>query len=158
MNPLDIVFILAVVGILFYLYWRLRPGSVSKRLRPEAVYYILLDIRLNRALAEVLHKLEKPKQFEMTGWSINKNRIGFLPKEIKDDLSATFTLAADFNKKIQTFRKAKDRDYEKLDLSNLKELFDKRRDELEDWLEKNTGSREWKPKPPSMSSLMLGER
>jgi len=89
---------------------------------------------------------------------MNKNKIGFLGESLKKMLIETFTLAEEFNKEIRAAKKAKSDSYKDLDLEHFKELLNKCRQELEDWMVKTTGQKEIAPKYSSISSLFFGDR
>jgi hypothetical protein len=156
MNPgaLILVLSLLVIIILFSLFRR--RGGPSKY--PETVQAILWDVKINEVLANTIQVRPKPTPFETVNWQLYQKKMGFLEETLKQDLRESFELATKFNVDIRAARKAKSDSYKNLDLSRLKELLVKCRQELEDWMIKNTGSKELPPKYPTMSSFFFGDR
>jgi hypothetical protein len=155
MNPQVVILVIsgAIILILFSLLRR--RGGPKKY--PEVVQYLLWDIKLNQALADSLPIREKMKYFEQNGWLLNRAKIGFLSESIKDDLKEIFTLVEQYNKTMRESKKNKDNAYRSMDLAHFKELLARCREGLEDWMVKNTGSKEYQPKGPSLSSFFLGD-
>ena len=114
--------------------------------------------RLNQALAEYFLEIEKPRRFENANWLMNKDKIGFLGESLKQMLKETFTLVEEYNKQIKEAKKAKSDSYKTIDLTRFKELLDKCRQELEDWMVQKTGSKELPPKYPTLMGTLFGER
>jgi hypothetical protein len=145
---------IAVIMLLFSLLRR--RGGPGKY--PEVVQYILYDVKLNQVLVETFKQREKAKIFEVTNWTMNKTRIGFLSETQKKLLKDTFALTEEVNKEIRAAKKAKSESFRNLDLTKLKEMLDECRKELEDWMMTNVGQKELPPKYPSLSSFFFGER
>ena len=145
---------IAVIMLLFSLLRR--RGGPGKY--PEVVQYILYDVKLNQVLVETFKQREKARVFEVTNWTMNKTRIGFLSETQKKLLKDTFALTEEVNKEIRAAKKAKSESFRNLDLTKLKEMLDECRKELEDWMMTNVGQKELPPKYPSLSSFFFGER
>jgi uncharacterized protein YpuA (DUF1002 family) len=145
---------IAVIMLLFSLLRR--RGGPGKY--PEVVQYILYDVKLNQVLVETFKQRQKAKIFEVTNWTMNKTRIGFLSETQKKLLKDTFALTEEVNKEIRAAKKAKSESFRNLDLTKLKEMLDECRKELEDWMMTNVGQKELPPKYPSLSSFFFGER
>ena len=145
---------IAVIMLLFSLLRR--RGGPGKY--PEVVQYILYDVKLNQVLVETFKQRQKAKIFEVTNWTMNKTRIGFLSETQKKLLKDTFALTEEVNKEIRSAKKAISESFRNLDLTKLKEMLDECRKELEDWMMTNVGQKELPPKYPSLSSFFFGER
>lgn len=133
-----------------------RRGGAAKY--PEVVQSLLYDIRFNQGLSAHLFELEKPRRFENTNWLMNKEKIGFLGEQLKLMLKETFALVEEYNKQIKAAKKDKSDSYKTIDLTRFKELLDKCRQELEDWMIQKTGSKDLPPKYPTIAGMFFGER
>ncbi len=148
------VITLAIILILVSLVRR--RGGAAKY--PEIVQALLYDVRFNQGLTAYFPKLKKPRRFENTNWTMNQDRIGFLGEQLQLNLKETFTLVEEYNKQIKAAKKEKSDSYKTLDLTRFKELLDKCREELEDWMVQKTGSKDLKPKYPTLWGMFFGER
>jgi hypothetical protein len=149
-----LIVVAAIILILFSLLRR--RGGPDKY--PEVVQALLYDVRLNQALAANFLIFEKPHRFENTNWQMNKDKIGFLGESLKLMLKESFVLVEEFNKKIKEAKKNKSDSYKTIDLTRFKELQDKCRQELEDWMVQKTGHKELPPKYPTLMGSIFGER
>jgi hypothetical protein len=73
-------------------------------------------------------------------------------------LREIFALVEDYNKQIKASKKAKNDNYKSIDLTRFKELLDKCRQELEDWMIQKTGQKDLPPKYPTLMGTFFGER
>ena len=149
-----LVITMAIILILVSLVRR--RGGVAKY--PEVVQALLYDIRFNQGLSAHLFELKKPRRFENTNWMMNRDKIGFLGEQLKLMLKETFALVEEYNKQIKAAKKDKSDSYKAIDLTRFKELLDKCRQELEDWMVQKTGSKELPPKYPTITGMFFGER
>jgi hypothetical protein len=149
--------LIVVAGIILILFSLLRRrGGPDKY--PEVVQALLYDVKLNQALAAGFLQIDKPHRFENTNWQMNKDKIGFLGESLKLMLRESFALVEEFNKKIKESKKTKSDSYRTIDLTRFKELLDKCRQELEDWMVQKTGQKELPPKYPTLLGSIFGER
>jgi hypothetical protein len=118
----------------------------------------LFDIKINQALAANFLIIEKPRRFENANWMMNKDKISFLGETVKDMLKEVFILVEDYNKQIKAAKKAKSDSYKSIDMTRFKELLEKCRQELEDWMVQKTGAKELPPKYPTLMGTFFGER
>ena len=156
MNTGSWVFIVTIIIILILISLTRRRGGAAKY--PEIVQSLLFDVRINQGLAKYFLELKKPRRFENSNWMMNKERIGFLGESLKLMLKETFTLAEEYNKQIKEAKKARSDSYKTIDLTRFKELLDKCRQELEDWMVQKTGSKDLPPKYPTLMGTLFGER
>lgn len=154
METWEIILIIGIVLILFSLVRR--RGGAAKY--PEVVQALLYDVKLDQALAEHFLEITKLRRFENVNWLMNKDKIGFLGESLKDMLRETFKLVEEFNQQIKEAQKAKSDSYKTIDLTRFKELLDKCRQELEDWMVQKTGQKELPPKYPTLWGSLFGER
>lgn len=154
MQTWEVIIIIGIVLILFSLVRR--RGGAAKY--PEVVQALLYDVKLDQALAEHFLEITKLRRFENVNWLMNKDKIGFLGESLKDMLRETFKLVEEFNQQIKAAQKAKSDSYKTIDLTRFKELLDKCRQELEDWMVQKTGQKELPPKYPTLWGSLFGER
>ena len=154
MQTWEVILIIGIVLILFSLVRR--RGGAAKY--PEVVQALLYDVKLDQALAEHFLEITKLRRFENVNWLMNKDKIGFLGESLKDMLRETFKLVEEFNQQIKEAQKAKSDSYKTIDLTRFKELLDKCRQELEDWMVQKTGQKELPPKYPTLWGSLFGER
>ncbi|MDD5190456.1 MAG: hypothetical protein PHE50_05375 [Dehalococcoidales bacterium] len=150
------IILIASLAIIILLFSLLRRRGGPKKY-PEVVQYLIWDIKLNQALAASFAAREKVKYFEENGWLLNKQKIGFLSESTKDMLKELFGLVEEYNKIIKDSRKNKDTAYRAINLTHFQELLGKCRNELEDWMLKNTGNKEYQQKSPSLTGFFLGD-
>jgi hypothetical protein len=149
--------IIAIVGIVLIFFSLLRRrGGAAKY--PEVVQALLFDIKLNQAMAIHFLEIAKPRRFENVNWQMNKDRIGFLGESLKEMLREVFAKVEEYNKQIKEAQKAKSDSYKAIDLTRFKELLEKCRQELEDWMVQKTGQKELPPKYPTIMGTFFGER
>ena len=149
--------LLAIIAMLLILFTLMRrKGGAAKY--PEVVQSILFDIKINQALAANFLIIEKPRRFENANWMMNKDKISFLGETVKDMLKEVFILVEDYNKQIKAAKKAKSDSYKSIDMTRFKELLEKCRQELEDWMVQKTGAKELPPKYPTLMGTFFGER
>jgi len=153
-----LIFTLIVIFVLFSLL-RKRGGPTKY---PEYVQSVIWDIRLNQAIVSSFFKRAelklKPRRFESTNWMLNKNRVTFLNESLKNDLNEIFDMVAQYNQDLKVSWKTNPESYGNIDLSHFKELLDRSREALEEWMVENYGQKEYSPKPTGISGLFFGER
>jgi hypothetical protein len=149
-----IIAIIAIVLIFFSLLRR-RSGAAKY---PEVVQALLFDVKLNQAIAIHFLEIPKPRRFENVNWQMNKDKIGFLGEELKEMLREVFAKVEEYNQQIKAAKKAKSDSYKTIDLTRFKELLEKCRQELEDWMVQKTGQKELPPKYPTLWGSLFGER
>ena len=149
-----LIAVIAIVLIIFSLLRR-RTGAAKY---PEVVQALLFDIKLNQALAQHFLEIVKPHRFENVNWKMNKDKIGFLGESLKEMLREVFAKVEEYNNQIKADQKAKSDSYKAIDLTRFKELLDKCRQELEDWMVEKTGNKELPAKYPTLMGTLFGER
>ena len=153
-NVIIIVAILALVLLQFFLRRR-KPET----LHGEIAQSLLMEVRLNQALAETFHLRQKPKKFEVTIWQRNKTKLDFLSQSLQVVLSDAFMMADDFNRQIEAARKYRSTSYiVNVNIDKLKEPLAKSKEGLEEWLVANVGRKEPPPKYPGLFDSLFGRR
>jgi hypothetical protein len=115
-------------------------------------------VRLNQALALHFLEIPKPRRFENANWMMNKDRIAFLSEDTKEMLREIYVLVDEYNLQIKAANKAKSDSYKTIDLTRFKELLEKTRKDLEDWMIEKTGKKDLPPKYPTITGTFFGER
>ena len=156
MNGVSWAFIAIIIIIVILISLTRRRGGTAKY--PEIVQGLLYDVRINQGIAKFFPELKKPRRFENTNWLMNKDKIGFLGESLKLMLKETFTLVEEYNKQIKEAKKAKSESYKNIDLTRFKELLEKCRMELEDWMIQKTGAKDLPPKYPTLMDSLFGQR
>ena len=154
----NLPFIAIVVGLIllqFFLMRRRKPKTTQQ----EIVQSLLSEVRVNQALAEIFHHLQKPKKFEATGWQRSKSKLDFLDQSLQVVLSDAFMMVEDFNQQIGAAKKYKSASYMvNVNVDKLKGLLIKSREGLEEWLLANIGTKDPTPKSPGLFDIWFGGR
>ncbi len=156
----NVLLIVAVIGftlLLFFINWRRKPQiAIAHR---QVVENLLVEVKLNQALAETFHLREKPKRFEATNWQRSKTNLDFLRQPLQNALFGAFGTIEDFNRQLDSVKKYKSARYlTSIDAGKLKEPLAKSRQGLEEWLQINIGTKEPPPKYPTIISSLFGGR
>lgn len=152
-----LILIIAVVGFILLQFF-------LRRRKPETLYReiaqsLLIEVRLNQALAETFHLRQKPRKFEVTSWQRNKTKLDFLAQSLQVALSDVFMMVEDCNRQIESAKKYKSASYTaSVNVDKLKVLLDKSKEGLEEWLLANVGGKEPPPKYPGLFDSLFGGR
>ena len=149
--------ILAIIGlIILQFFLRRRKPEVT---RQEIARNLLIEVKLDQALAASHHLRSKPKKFEAVVWQRNKNKLDFLPQPLQTALSDAFLLVTDFNQQIDTAKKQKSGLYMlNINMDKIQNSLEKSKQGLEEWLQKNTGTKEPPPQYPGIIDSLFGGR
>ncbi len=108
---------------------------------------LLRDTNKNLKLVEVFSFHWQTKRFRTGNWKRNSNKIDFLPQELRDTLSRTFSLVEEANQKIDSARKYKSGSYMAgINVDKMKEPLAKTKQELGQWLRENAMNPAYQPK------------
>lgn len=151
--------ILPLVGIVIAVI--LVQSFFIKKNKPESqrtiVLNLLLDVKVNQVLVDMVKDGQKPKSFSSNNWQLSRNRLDFLSKSLQTYLSAAFDIVDDFNQQIRLTKKSKTQQYVNFDTTQLSEPLSKSRQGLENWLIANGGLEEGPPiRYPSMFDTLFG--
>ena len=136
----------------------LRRGKKSEKTQQDIVHSLLAEANLNHAAVEVFLKRSDPKRLTIASWQRNKNKLDFLEQPLQTVLTDAFMLADEFNQQMSVAKKYKSNSYlATFNTKRLKEMLDKGREGLEEWLLKNVGRKERPPiKYPSVIDGLFG--
>ena len=132
--------ILVIIGIIAIQYFLRRKGG-TKSSHQYVVHGLLSDIRINLRLVEILMDGEQIKRFSTNGWKLHSNNIEFLTQNLQSALEDVFGIAQDYNDQVATTKKFMTTNYEAdINTARLKDLLQKCKSALEDWLMTNVGT------------------
>lgn len=132
--------ILVIIGLIALQFF-LRRKDKSPSSHQHIVHAILSDIRINLRLVEILMEGEQIKRFAINGWKTNSNNIEFLSQNLQSALTDLFNIAQDYNEQVAPTKQFKTSNYvASIDTVKLKDLLQKCKSALEDWLMNNVGT------------------
>jgi len=155
MNSGNIILIVAILGLVLlqFVLRRRKPETLHR----EIAQSLLMEVRLNQALAEGFHLRQKPRRFEVTTWQRNKTRLDFLAQSLQAALSDAFMMVEDFNRQIEAAKKYRSATYTaNVDIGKLREPLDKSKEGLEEWLLANVGRKEPPMSYPGIFDSLFG--
>ena len=132
--------ILVILGLVALQFFMRRKGT-SKSSHQHQVHAILSDVRINLRLVEILMEGEQIKRFAINGWNTSSNDIEFLSQNLQSALTDAFGIAQDYNDQVATTKQFQASNYEaSIDTVKLRDLLQKCKSGLEDWLMNNVGT------------------
>ena len=140
------VALIALVLLVFVasIFFRKRKGESA----PMIIAMTLLrDVDKNQKLVQAFHFNWKTNKFKTGNWEKYGDKLGFLDEELQDVLSKAFSLAEDFNERIEEAKKRKTSSYlATIQVDKLSVPLSKSREGLEQWVQDNWGKQELYPK------------
>ncbi len=107
---------------------------------------LLSEVAKNQKLTEGFNFQRGGKKFKTGSWKRNKNKIDFLPLELKNTLAKAFDMTEEVNERIDAARKFGSDSYMAgIDVDKLKEPLAKSKQELQEWFQENMGKPEYAP-------------
>jgi hypothetical protein len=101
----DYVFIILLLGVLVWSMTRRKRAGNSPG---DAAIGILGDVNMNlKLLDERMTNYNSKKKFQTGSWKLYRNKLTFLDPTLFSSISESFTLAEDFNSRIDSARKNK---------------------------------------------------
>jgi hypothetical protein len=115
------------------------------------VLNIFASIRYAERLCREFSYSQSVKKFRVSGWEKNKEKVRFLPEELRGNLARLFGMLADINIKIDTAMKFKSDAYlVTIDVKKLEEPVTTCKEQLRAWLQANMHNPEYLPKRVSL--------
>ncbi len=112
-----------------------------------AVTTMLMELDSNYKLTESFSFHRGIQKFKTGSWNRNKDKIDFLPTELRNTVSKAFDMSEDVNERIEAARKYGSDSYMAgIDVGKLKGPIDKSREDLRVWLQENMDNPEYAPK------------
>ena len=140
-NISEVMPVILVILALVVLQLFMRRKGTSKSSHQHVVHAILSDVRVNLRLVEILMEGEQIKRFALNGWKTSRSDIEFLSQNLQSALADAFGIAQDYNEQVATTKHFMTSNYEaSIDTVKLKDLLQRCRSGLEDWLMTNVGT------------------
>ena len=136
--------VVIVIVLVANIYFRRRKMEKTPL---GAVSLMLMELDSNYKLTESFSFHRGIQKFKTGGWNRNKNKVDFLPAELRNAVSKAFEMSEDVNERIDAARKYGSDSYMAgIDVGKLKGPIDKSRQELRAWLQENMDNPEYAPK------------
>ncbi|MFC1914323.1 hypothetical protein ACFLXF_03530 [Chloroflexota bacterium] len=108
---------------------------------------IFSDVNKNLKLLENFSFHWRIGKLKSGNWQRNKNKIDFLPVELRSTLSKTFDLVGEVNQRVEAAQKYKSDSYMAgIDIDKLKEPLTWSKERLQEWIQDNYQNPEYMPK------------
>lgn len=135
-----VIFLLLVLSV----YIRLRRTREAPLGR---VISILSNINHNVKLVDNFSFRRQAGKLKTSGWKRNKDRVDFLPQELRQTLAQAFEMSEEINERIAAARKFKSDSYMAgIDVSKLKAPLANSKQQLTEWLRENLQNPQFLPK------------
>ena len=108
---------------------------------------ILGDVNRNETLIENFGHHGGSGKLKTGAWQSGKDKVDFLPQELRATLAKAFELSEEVNERIEAARKFKSDSYMAgIDVSKLKAPLARSKEQLQEWLQENMQNPEYMPK------------
>jgi hypothetical protein len=112
---------------------------------------ILANINRNERYVENFSFHRSIGKLKAGAWKKNKDKIDFLPQELRTTLSKLFEMVEEANERIEAAMKYKSDSYMAgIDISKLKEPLARSKEQLQEWIQANMRNPEYLPKKRSL--------
>jgi hypothetical protein len=139
-----IVWVLLVGVLVLNIFIKIRR-SIKAPLGRVAL--ILAALNRNEKLVDNFGFHQGADKLKTGAWTKNKDKVDFLPQELRMTLSHAFEMSEEVNDRINTARKFKSDSYMAgIDVSKLKEPIAKSKQQLQEWIQDNMQNPEYQPK------------
>ncbi len=128
-----------VIAIAILLIWWFARRGRSSTAKLDMTIGVLSDVNTNFRIMEtrLTDKLSK-KKFHVSNYRVYKDKLEFLDPTVTASLNEAFTIAEDFNTKIEVAKKSNNMSsLQELPLENLREPLTKSKQGLVTWLKAN---------------------
>ncbi|MBN1176086.1 MAG: hypothetical protein JXA51_00250 [Dehalococcoidales bacterium] len=138
---IGVALVLVLVLSVFVQGWRTRRAPIGK------VVGIASDVRHNEKLCENYDEGHVPGRFRTGAWDKHREKVDFLPVELRNDLKNLFEQASELNVTIDTARKLGLTGYVSPgDVEKLKAPLASCKDSLREWVYANMNNPAYLPK------------
>jgi len=108
---------------------------------------IFSDVNKNLKLVENFSFHWQVGKLKDSNWQLNKDRVDFLPVDIKSTLSKTFDMVEEVNQRIEAAQRYKSNSYMAgIDIDKLKGPLARSKERLQEWIKENFQNPEYMPK------------
>lgn len=115
---------------------------------------ILSSVKYNARLCENFSYHHSIGRLKSDAWEKNREKVGFLPQELLNNLSEVFDIVAEINVNIDAAMRFKTDSYmAAIDVSKLKEPLATCEEQLKEWLYANMNNPDYLPKKRSLFRL-----
>jgi hypothetical protein len=140
-----VIFLLAIVALLALSIglqvFRTRRAPLGR------VLQIFSNIRYAEKLCKEFSYSRQARKFRVNGWEKNKDKVLFLPEELRTELGGFFSKLADINIKIDTAMKFRSDAYlVTIDVNTLEQPLTSGKEKLQKWLQANMHNPAYLPK------------
>ena len=136
--------IVIVIVLVANVYFRRRKMEKTPL---GAVTFMLMELDSNYKLTESFSFHRGIQKFKTGSWNRNKDKVDFLPAELRNTVSKAFEMSEDVNERIDAARKYGSDSYMAgIAVDKLKGPIDKSRQELRAWLQENMDNPEYATK------------
>jgi hypothetical protein len=119
----------------------------SKKTPLGRVASILMDINHNEKFVDNFSYHRGFGKMKMSSWQKYKDKVDFLPQEMRMTLSQTFDMCEEVNERIDSARKFKSDSYMAgIDVSKLRTPLARSKEQLREWLQENLQNPEYQQK------------
>ncbi len=127
---------LFLILVLVLLVWRFSRRQRSSSSNIDGASTVLADINANlQVIDEWMTKRQSKRKFQTRGWRSYKDKVVFLDPPIASALDGAFTLAEDFNIRIDSARRYKAMaTLQDMPVESLREPFTKGKEALVFWI------------------------
>ena len=133
-----------VLALVFNGYMKYRRNQKQPLGR---VTSILVDVNQNVKMVENFGFHHGAGRMKTGAWSKNKEKVEFLPQELRMTLSQVFEMLEEVNGRIDAARKFKSDSYMAgIDVSKLKEPLARSKERLAEWLQANMNNPQYQAK------------
>ncbi len=147
-----------LIGVLIFgllilnLYFRKRKSDKSPL---GGVVGIFTDINKSLKKVENFGFHWQIGKLESGNWQRNKDKVDFLPVDLRSTLDKTFDLVEEVNQRIEAARRHKSDSYMAgIDVDKLKEPLAQSKGQLQEWIQENMQNPEYIP--PKRRGLFVG--
>ena len=140
--------IILIIVIILFLALNIFLKSRRTRKTPLGrVVSILTDVNHNEKLVDNFSFHHGVGRMKTGAWKKNKDKVDFLPRELRMTLSRAFEMSEEVNERIDAARKFKSDSYMAgIDVSKLKAPLAESKQHLQEWLQANMQNPEYQPK------------
>ncbi len=126
---------LIIIIILSFVMRRRRPVEKTPQ---DIASSLLMDVMANQRILEQFGSQKRPKKLKTGSWQRNREKINFLSDSLRADLVNAFSMAEDFNMRIDSAKMYKSDSYLfGVNIDRLEKPLQKSREGLEEWLKAN---------------------